>query len=368
MSEYQYYEWQAIDRALTEEEVRQVGGLSSHMDVVTANQAVVTYQWGDFKHDPAQVLLRYFDAMLYWANWGSRRLMFRFPKGSIDPEQIQAYEIDEWITLRELGEYYLLDIAMLDEEPRDWDEQPDGLGPLAPLRQQTIEGDYRALYLAWLKAAEVGVGVFEDDCEPPVPAGLKELNGSLNAFAETFLQVNPRLLEVAAAASDPLQPVADGALAGSLAQLTPEECRAYLLRVLRNEPQVRAALRKQLSEMAGFQPAAPRACRSVAALLEEADRLEQEDQRRQQEEAERKRIRELSELARREDSLWREVEEQIERKQLKSYEQAVALLKRLRDLATYQHRLPAFTARVGEIRRRYVRLSSLVRLLDQAGL
>ena len=78
MSEYQYYEFQTIDRLLTEAERAEVEELSSHIDVA-ASQAVVTYSDGDFRHDPKQVLGRYFDAGLYLANWGTRRLMFRFP-------------------------------------------------------------------------------------------------------------------------------------------------------------------------------------------------------------------------------------------------------------------------------------------------
>ncbi|MBI5349435.1 MAG: hypothetical protein HZB77_09005 [Chloroflexi bacterium] len=73
MSEYQYYEWQTLDRPLTEEEQDAVNGLSSHIDVSSTN-AVVTYEWSDFKHDPLKVLAKYFDAHLYLANWGSRRL------------------------------------------------------------------------------------------------------------------------------------------------------------------------------------------------------------------------------------------------------------------------------------------------------
>ena len=44
MSEYQYYEWQAVDRPLTQQEQKAVSGLSSHMEVVTSTQAIVTYQ------------------------------------------------------------------------------------------------------------------------------------------------------------------------------------------------------------------------------------------------------------------------------------------------------------------------------------
>ena len=83
MSEYQYYEWQTIDRPLTASEQREVGGLSSHMDTVTSTQAIVTYSWGDFKHDPQKVLLKYFDAFLYDSNFGTRQLMFRLPKNLV---------------------------------------------------------------------------------------------------------------------------------------------------------------------------------------------------------------------------------------------------------------------------------------------
>ena len=62
MSEYQYYEWQTVDRLLTEAEQDAVGRLSSHIDV-SPIRAVVAYSWGDFKHDPRQVLVRFFDAL-----------------------------------------------------------------------------------------------------------------------------------------------------------------------------------------------------------------------------------------------------------------------------------------------------------------
>ncbi len=43
MSEYQYYEWQTLERPLTAAEQKTVNGLSSHIDV-TSTQAVVTYE------------------------------------------------------------------------------------------------------------------------------------------------------------------------------------------------------------------------------------------------------------------------------------------------------------------------------------
>jgi len=73
VSEYQYYEWQSVDRPLTEAEQTAVSKLSSHIEV-SSSRAVVTYSYGDFKHAPRTVLARFFDAHLYLANWGIRRL------------------------------------------------------------------------------------------------------------------------------------------------------------------------------------------------------------------------------------------------------------------------------------------------------
>jgi hypothetical protein len=48
MSEYQYYEWQTLDRPLTAAEQKAANELSSHINV-TSTQAIVTYNWGSFK-------------------------------------------------------------------------------------------------------------------------------------------------------------------------------------------------------------------------------------------------------------------------------------------------------------------------------
>jgi len=109
MSEYQYYEWQTIDRALTAAEQAAVGKLSSHIDV-TSTRAWVEYHWGDFKHDPKQVLARYFDAFFYYANWGCQRLAFRFPKGLLDENSLQPYLWEYCSELEPLGNCLILDI------------------------------------------------------------------------------------------------------------------------------------------------------------------------------------------------------------------------------------------------------------------
>ena len=165
MSEYQYHEWQTIDRPLTSEEQAEVNGLSSHINV-GSSQAVVTYNWGDFKHDPKEVLLQYFDAYFYLANWGSRRLMFRFPKGILDPKEIAPYCDNEVVSFETIGEYQVLDIHFNPDDGGRWvDEEEGDLSRFIPLRDDLLQGDYRLLYLAWLTAATYSSSDYEYEDE-----------------------------------------------------------------------------------------------------------------------------------------------------------------------------------------------------------
>lgn len=63
MSEYQSHEWQCVDRVLTAAEQEAVDQLSSHIEV-SPGYAIVTYNWGNFKHDPRQALRKRLAAFL----------------------------------------------------------------------------------------------------------------------------------------------------------------------------------------------------------------------------------------------------------------------------------------------------------------
>ena len=92
-----------------------------------------------------------------------------------------------------------------------WDGEDNGtlwMASLMPLRSDLLRGDYRCLYLGWLRSAQDG-GLDEDKLEPPVPAGLEELSGPLHALIE-FFEIDEDLLEVAAQASKPLAAGASG--------------------------------------------------------------------------------------------------------------------------------------------------------------
>lgn len=90
MSEYQYYEFQALDRPLTQHEMRELRKCSTRA-TITATRFVNHYEWGDFKGDPSTWVQKYFDAFLYFANWGTHRLMLRLPSQALDIKTARRY-------------------------------------------------------------------------------------------------------------------------------------------------------------------------------------------------------------------------------------------------------------------------------------
>ncbi len=196
MSEFQLYQFKSIDRPLTEAECKEIGSWSSRTHPTTTS-ATFTYSYGDFPKDEEKVVEEYFDAMLYAANWGTRRLMFRLPKNLIDKELLTAYTFEtnfsgDYIALRECKSCYLLDIYFSNEEGGGWlGEDEYDLNALIPLRKQILNEDYRALYLVWLQFAANAAPYREEEEDelpelPPVPAKLPKLTGALKAMIGFF--------------------------------------------------------------------------------------------------------------------------------------------------------------------------------------
>jgi len=369
MSTYQYYEFQAIDRPLTTEEQQAVAQLSSRVDP-HPRQAIFVYHYSNFRGDPERILAKYYDAMLYTANWGSRQLMFRFPSSALDLDEVQAYcqplIVQDYLSLSTLGEYALLNIAFHPEDSYDWVEGEGWLSAMLSLRDDILQGDYRMLYLAWLRAVE-----FEDLLdsvqEPPVPSGLKKLSPALRSFID-FFEIDEVLAHVAAKASCQQQTESQDWLRQAISQLSREECNALLLRLAQREASLSAKLHRRLHQVAPLpEPeASPR--RTVGQLVRETHERRERERQRRVAEAEAKRIRELEALAKRESETWTEIFALIERMQAKPYAEAVRLLGKLRDLAEYQGEEAAFQQRLNRIYEQYSRRSGLLRRLREAGL
>jgi hypothetical protein len=370
MSEYQYYEWQTIDRPLTARELTGVNGLSSHMDTVTSTQAIVTYSWGDFKHEPKQVLQKYFDAFLYDSNFGVRELMFRLPKDLVDVQLFESYLIEDHITLEEHGKYYVLHIEMNDEADFfEWVESEGTLGQLIPLREQLLQGDVRMLYLAWLKMISMNEREeWEDKVQPPIPAGLKKMNASLQAFAE-FFEIDSHLITAAAQASGPIKSTPETNFKSALAKLTRAEVDAHLLQIVRNEPGAVLSLKKRLTQLSGGkQSPPPQSTRAVGELFALAEKIENDAKRKVREEAEYNRIQRLEKLAQNEEPNWVYVEKLLNQKHGSAYDEATKLLVELRNMSEFKQRKNKFTDRFKSICGKYGKSVALMDRFRRAGL
>jgi hypothetical protein len=214
MSEYQYYEFLAVERPLDERQQAEVRALSTRARV-TATSFTNEYHWGNFRGDPRTMMERYYDAHLYLTNWGTHQVMLRLPRALLSLETAEQYCIDPHVAAWISGEHLILDLISEDESG-DWVESAeDSLSAIVGVRAELAAGDLRPLYLAWLAAYgtwERDEDAFdydeENNLEPPVPAGLGTLTAPQRALTD-FLRLDTDLLTIAAKASPPLAETKD---------------------------------------------------------------------------------------------------------------------------------------------------------------
>jgi hypothetical protein len=404
VSEYQYYEFLALDHPLTDAEQAEVRQLSTRARI-TATSFTNEYQWGDFRGSPDELMRRYYDAHLYLANWGTHRVMFRLPRTLLDPGVAEQYCVDPQVSVSASGDHVILDMTSEDESGY-WEEDLEGsLSALVGARSELAAGDLRPLYLAWLsgfgtwerdedafddededEAAfdDEDEAAFDDDediVEPPVPAGLGSLTASQRALAD-FLRVDADLLDVAAEASPVLPEARDDprALAAHIAGIPASE-KDRLLGLLAADQATRARMellrgfRRQPGNESDSRPR-----RTMTELLDAAaDRREQREQqaaaqraaeqaRREQQRAESRR-KHLDELARDPEAAWAEAERLINTRAPAQYDAAVALLTDLHELARRPgEQSQEFSRRYAALREAHSRKPSLLTRLDRAGL
>ena len=380
MSEYQYYEFRAVDRPLSKQEMGALRAISSRADI-TPTSFVNTYNWGDFKGNPDALMKKYFDAFVYVANWGTHRFMMRVPRWALKEAALSAYCAGDSATVQETGDFVVLNFQS-DEEEGDWEEGEGYMDSLIPVREELLNGDLRCLYLGWLLCAQ-SEELDEDDMEPPVPPGLAKLSEPLQEFAE-YLRIDDDLVEVAAEASVPLGAMgpSEEELAAWIAAMPEAKKDALLLEAATGEnPNFRVELLRSFrqdrvsSEGHSEQPA-PRH-RKVLELLSAAESRAAERERREAERqaAERARLERekaaarakyLETLAGREKQVWEQVSELIQTKQPKNYDQAVNLLVDLRDLALQRGREGEFNLALEQLRTLHSAKPSFLRRLEKA--
>ena len=364
MSEYQYYEFQAIDRPLGDADRQALRDISTRARI-TATRFTNSYEWGDFKGDPAQLMERWFDLHLYLANWGSRRLMIRMPKRLSNQPRLDGFLRDvDCAELRSAGENLILDIQCeeIDGDDDDWGEDSRWLAALAPLRADVLAGDHRLFYLLWLTAVEAEA-VEADELEP-LP-GIGPMTAALEAFVD-FFDLDGDLIEAAAERPVDACAASTGAAREAIAAMTDGEKTDLLARLFDGEPHVAAELktvvRGRLAAKTGVSPPVARTAGDLrvraqairAARERAAAEKAAAEQRRQAAEAEKARRARLKAVAARGDDVWREIESEIERRNASGYDRATSLLLDLRTVAEERGATGAFNRQFQAIRERHV--------------
>ncbi|MDZ7856171.1 hypothetical protein [Sphaerotilus sp.] len=391
MSEYQYYEFAALDRPLTPQQQAELRERSSRARI-TPGGFVNEYHWGDLKGSALDWMKRYFDAHLYSTNWGHCRLMLRVPKTVLDEAALQPYRFNgdetQGFSLFDVGHAWVLDWAFsTDDHSLDrfgMDDGPGWLSELLALREEILRGDRRALYLGWLMRAYLDE-LDDDALEPPVPPGLRTLSTAQQALLR-FVEFDCDWLAVAAQASADLEAVAVDETPLQtrwLDSLSTDELRGVVrLLVQGHLPEAAQVVRQHYNESArawsaaeGTTPAdTPR--RTVAQLRTGLDEARAARQAREQQALDAQRQHEAQQRAeylRREilpraGAIWGEVETQLSRGSASAYDRALTQVRDLSDAMRLAGQQDEFRQRLAILMRGHGQRRVWVKRLQEAGL
>ncbi len=362
-------------------------GRSSSRAEITPTSFTNTYNYGDFRGNPAKLMDRYFDAFVYVANWGTHRFMLRIPVRFLDVEAASAYAVNEAVEIDDKKEHVVIEFVS-QEEGGDWVDGEPWMASLIGVRAELMRGDFRALYIGWLSSLRTRFGEDADDLgeegeelKPPVPPGLAKLSAPLKELAE-FLRVDDDLIETAAVRSEgnpPSEPSLEE-LSRWIKKLPTADKDGYLLRFLREDGDL--LLRSELfqrfleaSRTKGVRAVGP-GRRTIAQLLSACDARSEEKtpskpRATRQSETDSRRSMPRSEPATSTNS--RPVRPRpgsrsntlIATKRPQDYDRAVVLLVNLCELAERSGRRAAAEGRIRKLREQHRNKSSFMKRLDR---
>jgi hypothetical protein len=390
VSEYQYYEFAAVDRPLSAKQQAELRTRSSRA-TITASSFVNEYHWGDLKGDPLDWVERYFDAHVYSANWGTCRLILRVPQGVLDAKMLRDYigrpggsaSLNAFEAIH-TDRHCLLDWSFNGDsgEYERFSSEADGSGWMAgllPLRDELLRGDTRPLYLGWL-ARLCNDELRDDDREPPLPDGLQTLTPAQASLAE-FLMLDPDWLAAAAEASPPLriEPENRTRLDPWLSELPETDMRDALRRLLDGqgrdvERELRNRFQKWESAHASRQTTGKNR-RTVADLKARrtafhAIRLQQEQDARDAAEAQRnaERQRYLASVLRGARTAWSTIDATLQRGTGAAYDRALRDLQDLAEAHAHAGRNAAFCRDLARLMAQHGKRGAWVARLAKAGI
>lgn len=338
MSEYQYYEFLAIDRPLTTDEMTELRALSTRA-TITPVSLRNEYNWGDFKGNPKRLMERYFDAHVYVANWMTAIFMMRLPIEALTRETVEGVVVPYTFEIRATNTHWVITWRLDESENYDRFGVEDGHGwmaRLAPVRDELLRGDLRSLYIGWLPAITAEM-VDDDDMEPLSVSGLGSLTAAQQALAE-FLEVDRDLLAGAGIGSPAAQSqeISDQETDVWIDGLSRDEVNSIIKQLLEGKGQ--QAERSIRNRFAAWQRSLQTgdtgtSRRTIGELRQNAEkarqiRLEKQKRDRKRREIRRRKEREayLKKLSKDFPKAWASIREPVERGSGRGYDEACRIL------------------------------------------
>lgn len=381
MSEYQYYEFVAIDEPLTAKQMAALRAWSSRARI-TPTRFVNHYEWGDLKGDPVDWMWRYFDAHVYVANWGTCLLYLRLPKNVFDAKALQPFKTGTNFSVRQTKAHWLFGWGLGESEDYDRFGEEDGkgwMGRLMPLRDELLRGDLRPLYLGWLAGVSRGE-LKEATIEPPPPPGLSRLTAAQRALAE-FLEIDGDLLAAAGLADGPetnSDDKDDSGLDTWIAALASAENAAAIKLLLTGKGQQaerdfkKRFLAWQRGQLLAKKPQSLRTVvelRTLAASAAEIRKKQETVQRKKAAAARRaKRETYLRTLSADFDRYWKTADTQAERGVASAYDEVKRIFVDLSEAYALCATRSGFDRKLHEFMKKHEKRGALVRRLADAGL
>ncbi len=380
MSEYQYYEFLAIDRPLRPDEIAELRALSTRA-TITPVSFTNEYHWGDFKGNPGKLIQRYFDAHVYVANWMTAIFMVRLPTEALTQKTAKALTIPYMMDITPTKTHWIITWSLEESEDYARFNMEDGrewMARLSPVRDELLHGDLRSLYIGWLAALTCEM-LDEDDMEPLSCNGLGNLTAAQQALAE-FLEVDPDLLAGAGMGSPAVQEteVSRREMEKWIGSLPREEVNLILKQLLEGKGQQaeRSVRNRFASCRRGLQngdTGAPR--RTVGELRQNAKKAGQirlEKQKRDQEQREIKRREKrkayLKNLSSEFPKAWASVKEPVERGSGRGYDEACRMLVDIAEAYDLYATRKQFQKELEKFMAGHLRRKALIQRLVRAGI
>ncbi len=374
MSEYQYYEFLAVDGPISDEGLQYAEGCSSRADVSRVHWRNV-YNYGDFRGS-VDGMLQHYDAHFYIANWGTVRFAVALPQGVLDLEAAEPYirghaRYENTLTITNKGARTIVCWERNEEEGWGWTEGEGIISRLVGIREELMLGDYRALFLGWL--ADFHPDEWRDPRDsavlvPPIPAGLDCLTPALHELLEQ-IPVDGDALAVAAGQAQGDMP-ARIPVSDALDKLSASDMKALLARVADGDgarvmselnrltqPRIESAVGDTLSCVTF----ATKALAVRQARLEEEAKAKEAKKRR----AAKARRRHLEDVMKRSDDIWAGLDPLMEEKIASAYDDVAEQLKELRDAYQQANRGREFLERLEAFRNRYARRPAMMRRIEE---